>query len=583
MKRHTTHWIGWVGAGMLALIVLLALIGPYVVPYDANEQTGLPFQAPGAEHWLGTNDIGQDILAELVNGARVSLFIGIVSAVLATFIGTMIGLISGYAGGWLDTVSMRIVDVSLTLPFLPLMIVVGVYMGPSLTTQVLVITLIMWAKKARELRAQTLSLRGRGAVLAARSMGAGHGYVLRRHILPAILPLIIPQFVNAVNLSIMMESALSFLGMGDPLSKSWGSMLFYANSRSAFLTDAWLWWVLPPGLCIMITVLSIAFIGYLLEERLSPRLRTFVQAASQRMGVVAGGTKASSDPSTEGHVAGNRPVLEVKNVSISYKQETGWKHAVQAISFTVHRGEVVGLVGESGSGKTTVASAIMQLLKPPAYIQEGSIQFQGIELNQVTAQVMRQLRGKRIAFIPQAAMSALNPVMTVYEQLAEAILTHRRIDKEQLRTSIHQRLEQVGLAAKVCAAYPHELSGGMRQRVIIAMALMNEPELVIADEPTTGLDVKVQVEIIKLLEELQQQLCLSMIFISHDLPVVLRLAHKVIIMNQGKIVEQGTSTQVVQQSEEPYTRRLIDAIPTLKPRVKTRDYAYAQGGQSDEA
>ena len=558
MMRTGTKGIGWAGVLLLAVIVLLAIVGPYVVPYSASERSGAPFEPPGAAHWLGTNDMGQDIMAELVEGARTSLFVGIVAAVLATLIGTAVGLISGYAGGWLDSVLMRIVDISLTLPYLPLMIVVAVYMGPSLTTQILVITLVMWAGKARKIRAQTLSLRSRGAVLAARSMGAGHFYLLYRHIFPSVFPLVIPQFVQAVNVSIMMESSLSFLGMGDPLSKSWGSILYYANSRSAFLTEAWMWWVIPPGVCIVMTVLGFSLIGYVLEERVNPRLRT-VRAAAKQNEQSASTHAAQPDAQAEHGSA----ILDVQNLVVSYRKETGLVHAVNQVSFTVGRGEAVGLVGESGSGKTTIAAAIMQLLKFPASVEEGAIRFCGRDLTHMSPEEIRELRGKKIALIPQAAMNALNPVMTVREQLAEAVLSHHKLGKAELQDRIDQALMQVGLAPRWGSAYPHELSGGMRQRVVIAMALINEPELVIADEPTTGLDVIVQVEIVQLLKDLQQRLGLAMVFISHDLPVVLKLCDRVVILEQGRVVDQGSAHTLTKESVHPYTRRLIDSIPRL--------------------
>lgn len=558
MISKGAKWIGWIGVLMLVIVFLLALIGPYVVTHDADKQTGMPFQPPGAEHWLGTNDMGQDIMAELVVGARTSLTIGIAAALLATLVGTAIGLVSGYSGGWVDSLLMRIVDICLTLPFLPLMIVIGVYMGPSLITQVMVITLVMWAGKARKIRAQTLSLRSRGAVLAAQSMGAGHFYILWKHIFPSMLPLVIPQFVQAVNVSIMMESSLSFLGMGDPLSKSWGSMLFYANSRSAFLTEAWMWWVIPPGLCIVITVLAFSFIGYYLEERVNPRLRAY-QAASLKGAKSAVKAAVPGTPTADSDV-----LLAVESLFVRYPKENSTITAVDDVSFVIKKGEVLGLVGESGSGKSTVAAAVMQLLKPPAMVEQMGIHFAGRDLSRLSPVEMRQIRGNRIALIPQAAMNALNPVMSVREQLAEAILSHRKAGKQEIQERIDQVLMQVGLTPRWGDAFPHELSGGMRQRVVIAMALINEPDLVIADEPTTGLDVKVQVEIITLLKDLQQRLNLSMIFISHDLPVVLCLADRVVIMNQGRIVDQGQTLTVAHHSTHPYTRRLIDSIPRIR-------------------
>lgn len=581
MKRNMSKNMGILGAVLLGLIIILAVAGPALVPYNPTEQSGLPLQAPGGQHLLGTNDMGQDIMAELVEGARISLTIGIVSAFIATLIGTVLGLISGYGLGWLDALIMRVVDVSMTLPFLPLMIVVGVYMGPSLFTQIAVITLVMWAGKAREIRSQVLSLRSRGPVLAARSMGAGHLYVLRKHVFPSVVPLMIPQFVRAVNTSIMLESSLSFLGLGDPLSKSWGSILFYANARSAFLTDAWLWWVLPPGLCIVVTVLAFSFIGYWLEERVSPRLRAYTGAFSKLASGRFGKTKKPNPIAVRQPDGASAEVLRVEGLSVQFPQPAGNVRAVEAVSFTLRRGEVLGIVGESGSGKTTIAAAVMQLLKPPAEIS-GSICFDGKNLAQLSPVEMNELRGSRIALIPQAAMNALNPVMTIKSQLAEAMVSHRSIGKAEVLQRVSEVLGQVGLDPKWGDAYPHELSGGMKQRVVIAMALINGPDLIIADEPTTGLDVLVQTEIIKLLDDLQQRLGLAMIFISHDLPVVLRLADRILIMKQGEMVDEVTAEALTASTVHPYTRRLMDSIPRLRAKkaasVSSLTEAEAGGG-----
>ncbi|TBL77292.1 dipeptide/oligopeptide/nickel ABC transporter permease/ATP-binding protein [Paenibacillus thalictri] len=567
MRKLFTHKMGLAGILLLALIFMLAILGPLIVPYDAAVKSGGPLEPPSQKHLLGTNDVGQDILAELVSGARISLTIGITSALLATLIGAVVGLLAGYWSGWCDALLMRVVDVTMTLPYLPLMIVIGVYIGPSLYTQILVITLAMWAGKARELRAQILSVRSRGPVLAARTMGGGHLYILRRHIFPAVMPLLIPQFVRAINSAIMMESSLSFLGLGDPLAKSWGSMLFYANARSAFQTDAWLWWVLPPGLCIVITVLGFSFVGYVLEERFSPRLRvySFGSAMLSRLKKQAAAAASAFKPDSE-------HVLEVERLTVAYPKDGGIVQALNAVSFSVRKGEIVGIVGESGSGKTTIGSAVMQLLKPPAQI-EGSIRFAGEELSSLSPTQLQKLRGSRIALIPQAAMNALNPVLNIRRQMAEAILAHRSLDKAALQRRINELLVQVGLDPKWGSAYPHELSGGMRQRVVIAMALVNEPELVIADEPTTGLDVLVQTEIITLLDDLQKKLGLSMIFISHDLPVVLRLADRILIMNRGEIVDRGKASVIAQSPEHPYTQRLLAAIPRLRRRAAAQDAA----------
>jgi len=551
--RKSTKIIGWTGAAMAGAMLLFALVGPFLIPYDAYQQTGASFQAPNAEHWLGTNDMGQDILAELAVGARTSLFIGIATAVIATFIGGIIGVLSGYFGGWFETLMLRLIDVVLTLPFLPLMLVIAVYIGPGAFTQIFVITLVMWAGKARQIRAQTLYIKKAGPVLAAKSMGAGHTYLFRKHILPGVFPLFIPQFVAAVNAAILLESSLSFLGMSDPLMKSWGSILYYANNRSAFLTEAWVWWIIPPGVCIVLVVLAFSFIGYYLEEKVNPRLSAYVPSPKRTKQPIA----------LQQDLLDSEVVLSIDKMTVEYPRKGVFMPVVSGVSLQVHKGEVLGIVGESGSGKTTVASAIIQQLKSPARLSVEGIYFEGKDLQKFSDEEIRTVRGNQIGYIAQAAMNALNPVISIEKQLAEAVLVHHKLPVAELNKRIDEALLQVGLDLKWRHAFPHELSGGMRQRVIIAMALINRPQFVIADEPTTGLDVMVQVEILELLQRLQKELNLSMIFISHDLPAVLKITDRLAIMKYGYIVDGGQSAELAELSTHPYTRRLIDAMPLL--------------------
>lgn len=266
--------LGRIGAATLTLFVVAAVFAPVLAPYDPTLRTAQPFESPSLAHPLGANDVGQDILSELIFASRLSLTVGIVTACLATVLGVTVGVVSGYLRGPVDGVLMRGVDVILSLPFLPLMIVLTAFLGQNTTNLILVIGLLIWARPARLLRSQVLSVRESGHVQAARAMGATHGYIMVRHILPRITPLVAAQFVRTANVSIMLEASLAFLGLSDPFQKSWGAILFYANARSAFLADAWLWWVLPPGLCIAAVVVSFAFLGYALEERVDPRLRS---------------------------------------------------------------------------------------------------------------------------------------------------------------------------------------------------------------------------------------------------------------------------------------------------------------------
>ena len=264
--------LGWVGGSIVIALIVMAVGAPWIAPYDPTERVGIPFSEPSSEHWLGTNDVGQDLLSELIYGSRVSLTVGIVAAVVALFLGTTIGVLAGYYPKRLGKFLMRAVDVVLILPFLPLLIILAAYLGRSLINTIVVIGVLIWAGPARVIRSQVLSLRSREYVLASRTMGAPDRWAIVRHVLPRTALLATGTFVRAVSTAILLEAALSFLGLGDPIQKSWGSILFWAQARGAFLTPAWKWWVLPPGLMIMAASLGFALIAFAMEERINPRL-----------------------------------------------------------------------------------------------------------------------------------------------------------------------------------------------------------------------------------------------------------------------------------------------------------------------
>jgi peptide/nickel transport system permease protein len=438
----------------------------------------------------------------------------------------------------------------LALPALPLTIVIGVFVGPGLGTQILVISIVMWAGVARELRAQVLSLRERDHIQALRAMGAGPLHVVPRHLLPAVAPLVVPQFVLATKTAILLEASLAFLGLGDITAKSWGTMLSLAHARSAFLTDAWIWWVVPPGLAIALTVLAFALLGHAFEERARPSLRSRARKAVRR----------PADLRLVAHAGG--PPLAIDGLHVTYP---GPVRAVDGVDLEVAAGELVGLVGESGSGKSTVAAAAIGML-PPGATTSGAVRVEGRDLATLSAEQLRGLRGNRIALIPQEAMSALNPVHTIEDQLVEAVRVHRHVARAAARERAAELLELVGIDPRRGRDHPHRFSGGMRQRVVIAMALANDPAVVIADEPTTGLDAIVQAEVLDLLDGLRRRLDLALLVVTHDLPMIERIADRIAVMRAGRLVEVGPAVRVVGAPEHPYTRLLVESAPRLVAR-----------------
>lgn len=267
-----SHAAAVVGVLMIASLVFMAIFAEQLAPFDPTERVATPFQPPSEAHRLGTNDIGQDILSELIYGARVSLLIGVTAALVTMIIGTIVGLAAGYYPR-LGSILMRGVDIILVLPFLPLLIMLAAYLGRSMWNTVIIIGLLSWAGTSRVIRSQTLTLAKQDYVLSARAVGATNRYIIFRHIFPLVLLLAVGQFVQATSTAILLEAALSFLGLGDPLQKSWGTVLYWAQVRGAFLTPAWKWWVLPPGLLIAVASLGFALIGFALEQKINPRLK----------------------------------------------------------------------------------------------------------------------------------------------------------------------------------------------------------------------------------------------------------------------------------------------------------------------
>lgn len=539
------------GAVLMGASILVALFAPVLAEHSPTEPSGRPFSGPSSAHPLGTNDVGHDLFAQLVFGARLSLVIGLGAAAVALTIGFAVAVVAGYYRGPVETLLMRIVDLMLGFPFLVLVIVLAAFFGRGLWTTIGVIATVLWARAARILRSQVLRLRELDHVVAARAMGASGWWVITRHIVPRIAPLGAAQFVRAANIAVMLEASLAFLGLGDPNRISWGTMLYFANARSAFLTDAWRWWIIPPGLALTAVILGLAFLGYAVEEWADPRLR---RPASRPV------TRRPMPPAPPS--ASEAPALRLSNLVIEYRLPRSFVRAVDNVDLTVGRGRVVGLVGESGSGKTTIAHTVAGVLRPPGRVVSGDMALAGYELGRPARPAVAPFRGRAVALVPQAAMNALNPAHTILAQVAEsARLSHN--GAAAIRRS-HEILDRVGLAGARHGAFPHELSGGMRQRAVIAMALVNEPALLVADEPASGLDVVTRAQVLKLLLELRDELDIGILLVSHDLPTVSRIADELAVMYGGRIVESGPAAEVSSSPQHPYTRALFRAFPSLR-------------------
>lgn len=552
--RH--HRLGMIGLGMIVLAIVVAILAPVLSPYDPYETVTISidqiFQPPSAEHWLGTDDGANDVFSSVLYGARISLIVGFMGAVIATVVGGAIGLIAGYRGGWLGVALMRITDFFLVIPDLALLIVLVAIAGQSLRNIILAIGLLGWTTTARLVRSQTLSVKERKFVVRARAMGASDRYMLRRHVIPQVLPLMLANTILVVSLAIIAESTLAFLGLGDPRLISWGQMLNHGFTRGAVTAGAW-WAIIPPGLAIVWVVLAVTLIGTALEDLLNPKLTRHHLEPEEPVTGASSGMPAPPDV-----------LLDIRDLTVTFDGPDEPLVAVDDVSIEVRRGQVVGLVGESGGGKTTTVLGALRLLPPGGRIAAGEVLFDDIDITRLPDDELRKLRWDRISIVFQGAMNALNPVRSIGSQISEAIRAHDdSADSKAAMTRAAELLELVGIPGRRVRAFPHELSGGMRQRAMIALALACGPDLVVADEPTTALDVMTQAQILELLKGLQQRLGVSMVVVTHDLGIVNDACDEVVVMYGGVVAERGPVSEVFRRPQHPYTRLLLDAFPSI--------------------
>ncbi len=546
------------GLVLVAGLVALALAAPILPLADADatalDRRMLP--AGSAGHLLGTDQLGRDLLSRLVWGTRNSLAVGAAAVSISALLGTAIGLVAGYLRGWADTVLMRSIDVLLAFPYLLLALAIVAALGPGLVNAMIAIAVVNIPFFARTVRGAVLGLAEREFIDAARLGGARQIRILFRELLPNVLPVVVIMMSTNLGWMILETAGLSFLGLGaQPPTADLGSML---GSSREFLTTVPRVAVLP-GVVILLLVVGINLVGDGLRDVLDPRQRGD-PAPSPAGPAVAGTVPASS---AEPRQAGR--MLQVAALSTRFYIGGETWRAVDDLSFDLAAGERIAVVGESGSGKTVLALSLLGLVPRPGRVVAGRIAFEGEDLLRLPEAKRRRLRGARIAYIPQNPMTALDPVLSVGTQLEETLRAHRPIPRADARRRAIELLERVRIDRPSLRvdAYPHELSGGMRQRVLIAMALAHDPSLIVADEPTTALDVTIQAEILALMDTLCREHGAALIFITHDLGVVSRLCDRALVMYAGRVVEAGSVEALISRPQHPYTRALLACAPEL--------------------
>ena len=561
--------------GFVAAILLIALLAPLLdLPNPIRQDIARRLSGPIPGSPLGRDEFGRDVLSRLIWGARTSLGVAFASALIAGAIGTMIGLVGGWFRGIGELLTIRLVDVILCFPPILLALLVVTLLGPGAATLILVLSVLYVPGFARVAYAEVLSARSNDYVEAVRALGAPTGRILLRTVLPNIAGPVLVQFSLAVAAAVVVESGLSFLGLGVvPPAPSWGLMIRGARATMEQAPLMLLW----PCAALTLTILAMNLLCDALRDWVDPR----TSARRPRLRLVdrlIPGLLPPAEPKPE-------TVLDIRGLTVEIETPFGAIKPVEDVSLSVRAGETVALVGESGSGKSLTATAVMGLLPPAARPVAGAAWFGDRDLLRLSEPELRRLRGGAVAMIFQDPMSSLNPVHRAGDQVAEAIRAHQDVSVANAKARALDLFRRVGIAdpERRLNAYPHELSGGMRQRVMIAMALANRPRLLIADEPTTALDVTVQAQILDLLAELKRETGTALIFITHSLAVVAEIADRVTVMYAGQVVEQGPVAQVFGTPLHPYTRALLgavhesDAAPVGIPGVVPQPHAFPTG------
>jgi ABC-type dipeptide/oligopeptide/nickel transport system permease subunit/ABC-type dipeptide/oligopeptide/nickel transport system ATPase component len=512
-----------------------------------------PYMEPGLHHLLGTDSSGRDVLALLILSSGTSLTIGIGAALCATAIGALIGCAAGYWRSTADDLLMRLTDIFLLLPTLPLVIVLTAYLGPGILHVALVIALTLWPSTARVVRSQVLKLREEPFVTNARSMGAGSFYLIRRHILPNCTEMLLAKSALNAAASMLAEAGVGFLGLGDPVHPSWGSMLHDAFTGSALINGYW-WWSLPPILCIAASVTLSNFAGQALAGR---KPVSAPQAVPVGVDIPAEGIPSLPQL---GEDEGIPPLLAIHNLTITFPGSPNEERpVVDGLDLKVQAGEKIVVIGATGSGKSLLLLAIIRLLPIEAQIS-GEIWVGERNIETLSPDELRRYRGVTAAYVPQGVGSALNPVLPVGRQATERARIHHSLgQREAVRRAVVQ-LEALGLAQpeRLIRDYPHHLSGGMKQRVVLASALAGTPSLLLADEPTKGLDPEAVEDVIEMFKGLKREAVLA---VTHDLVFAEALGGSVMVMHAGVVVEQAPSASFFRGALHPYCRALIAAQP----------------------
>jgi len=542
---------------ILTAIVLASVLAPLIAPHSPTALRLDKINAgPGGGYLLGGDGAGRDIFSRLLYAGRNTLTGALIALSVALVLGVVSGLLSGYYGGFLDGILGWGANLLMALPTMIVLLALFQALGSSIYLSMVTFGVMLSPGFYRLVRSQVMAVKHELYVDAARVSGLSDPRIIGRHILLVVRAPVVIQAAVVAGIAIVVQSGLEFLGLGDPATPTWGGMLQDAFTN-IYNSPIAIWW---PGATIALTVASLVLLGNAIRDVIQ---RTDRPRKAPRLEAV---------PAPVHRDDGELPLLRVTNLSVGYPSGDGYREVVHGVDLDVRHGEVMGLVGESGSGKTQTAFSVLGLLSPGGTLLGGSsIRFDGVEVSRLPEPERRTLRGRRIGYIPQEPMSNLDPCFRVGDQLVEPLRAVSGMTKAAATAEALNLLERVGIPEprRTFAAYPHEISGGMAQRVLIAGAVSGQPDLLIADEPTTALDVTVQADVLDLLRDLQTEFGMAMLLVTHNFGVVADICDRVAVMQNGRIVEVDDVRPLFANPQHSYTKTLLGStLEDSAPRTR---------------
>jgi peptide/nickel transport system permease protein len=547
---------GMAGLIWMTALVIASLTAPLWLPFKTEDQDFTAvLSGPTAAHWLGTDELGRDLLSRIFASAAGTLGTSLITVLVAIGLGTLLAMLSAAAGERVENVISRATEIMMSVPGMVIVLAVIGAVGTNIPLIMAILGVLISAGQYRIMLGQAKSLQSQLYVDAAKVDGTSPVGISLRHILPGLTNTIMVQAALIFAVGMLIQAGLAFIGFGPPLPEpSWGGMIQGASQQ--VYNAPWL--MVPTGAVLALTVLAANGIGNALGKAPNATASHLPSAAARRQRAKAVAAIAATAPAVKDEAA--KDTLSVRNLSVSV--ENGVR-LVTDVSFDVEPGTVLGLVGESGCGKTMTALSLLGLLPSGVSVTGGKILWNGKNLAAATDKDMEGIRGREIALISQEPMRALDPMFSVGYQLTAAIRRLRGMGRAEAKVEALGLLEKVGIvdAARILKTYPHQISGGMAQRVAIALALSGRPRLLVADEPTTALDVTVQAEILSLLRNLVKDTGMSVVMVTHDLGVVADICDQVAVMYAGEVVENGGTAAILDHPRHPYTLALLAADP----------------------